>query len=129
MWGIHSVECEVPLLFPGGNILPVPYNNFTLTGHDIKTVKKYINMEDFNQPLPKLVKKRDSKLDKYKGDIDDWLEEDKKFHRKQRHTALKVFDRLKEENKKFDCSYRLVATYVAEKKRTLYSQKASSTCP
>ena len=34
MWGIHSVECEVPLLFPGGNILPVPYNNFTLTWSD-----------------------------------------------------------------------------------------------
>jgi len=29
--GIHSSECEVPLLFLGKIILPVPYNNFTLT--------------------------------------------------------------------------------------------------
>lgn len=100
-----------------------------VTGHDVKTVKKYVHQEDFNQPLPKPVKKRGSKLDKYKGDIDDWLEEDKKYHKKQRHTALKVFDRLEEKFPEFDCSYRLVATYVAEKKKTLYSQESQFYMP
>ena len=92
------------------------------TGHDVKTVKKYIQQEDFNL-IPQPVKKRRSKLDGYKGVIDSWLEEDKKIHRKQRHTALKVFTRLKEEKQGFNCSYRLVAAYVAEKKRTLYNQE------
>jgi len=95
------------------------------TGHDVKTVKKYINMEDFTQALPKPVKKRGSKLDKYKEEIDGWLEADKKARKKQRHTARRVFDRLtKIHGSDFDCSYRLVAAYVAERKKTLYSQES-----
>jgi transposase len=44
------------------------------TGYDVKTVKKYICMEDFNQPPPKLIEKRGSKLDGYKKEIDAWLD-------------------------------------------------------
>jgi len=58
-----------------------------ITGHDVKTVKKYINMKDFNQPVPKPPKIRGSKLDKYKDEIDGWLEADKQARKKQRHTA------------------------------------------
>ena len=99
------------------------------TGHDVKTVKKYVHQKDFNLPPPKPVKKRGSKLDGYKDLIDEWLEEDKKVRRKQRHTALRVFNRLQDETKGFNCSYRLVATYVAEKKRTLYSQDSQFYMP
>lgn len=100
------------------------------TGHDVKTVKKYINMEDFTQPLPKPAKKRGSKLDKYKGEIDSWLETDKQARKKQRHTAQRVFDRLAIiHGSDFDCSYRLVATYVAERKKTLYSQETQFYMP
>lgn len=49
----------------------------------------------FNQPPPEPVRKRGSKLDKYKPDIDSWLEADKLERNKQRHTALRVFNRLK----------------------------------
>ena len=56
------------------------------TGRDWKTVAKYIDMADFNEPLPVPAseKKLFPKLDPYKETIDSWLEEDKYHHRKQR---------------------------------------------
>jgi len=91
------------------------------TNHDWKTVAKYIDMEDFNEtsPLPALQKQICPKLDPYKSLIDSWLEEDKKHHRKQRHTARKIYDRLAAEVSGFDCSYRLVAEYVKHRKEEL----------
>ena len=38
---------------------------------------------------------RRSKLDLFSGNIDRILEEDQEFHRKQRHTAKKIFERLR----------------------------------
>ena len=102
-----------------------------VTGHDVKTVKKYIYMENFNEPLPKPVRKRRSKLDRYKIEIDSWLEADKQERKKQRHTALRVFKRLNEKyGPGFDCSYRLVALYVAEmciRDRNRHALNTSST--
>lgn len=92
-----------------------------VTGFDVKTVKKYIYQEDFN-PMPKVQKPRPSKLEPYKKDIDAWLEEDKQYRKKQRHTARRIFARLAEKYPAFDCSYRLVASYVAEKKLELYGE-------
>ena len=93
------------------------------TDSDVKTVKKYIIQDDFNQPSPKLKKESQSKLDPFKEEIDLWLEQDKQSRKKQRHTAIRVFKRLQQEHgDDFDCSYRLVATYVAQKRKALYSQ-------
>ncbi|MDD4768079.1 MAG: IS21 family transposase, partial [Desulfotomaculaceae bacterium] len=80
---------------------------------DWKTVQKYVDMTDFNLPEPKPSSARQfcPKLDPYKPTIDQWLEEDKQAPRKQRHTAKKVFKRLKKEVNDFDCSYRTVASY------------------
>ena len=39
------------------------------------------------------------KLDAYTGIIDGWLEGDRAVHRKQRHTAKRVFERLRDEHK------------------------------
>ena len=90
------------------------------SGFNWKTVRKYVDMEDFNIPSKNLrPDKHFSKLDLYKPTIDKWLKEDKNRSRKQRHTARRVFDRLKEKHLDFDCSYRLVAIYVAEKKKEL----------
>ena len=62
---------------------------------DRKTVRKYVEKEDWNQPLPIQVQKRPlcPKLEDFKPTIDQWLEEDKKAKRKQRHTARRVFNR------------------------------------
>ena len=90
------------------------------TGHDRKTQRDYVNMDDFSPEPPEQEKKTGvSKLDKFKPTIDEWLEEDKLHKRKQRHTAKRVHDRLCEFDG-FDCSYRLVAEYVKDKKEEIY---------
>lgn len=90
---------------------------------DWKTVRKYIDMTDFNEPNPKPASEQlfCPKLDAYKGTIDKWLEEDKQASRKQRHTAKRVFNRLKKEFPGFDCSYRTVASYYAVKRKELFN--------
>jgi len=90
------------------------------TGHDFRTVKKYIEKSDFNEPA-KRKSGRPSKLDPYKETIDTWLLEDKLTKTKQRHTAKKVYDRLRNEYRdNFDVSERTVRAYVAAKKKEIY---------
>jgi transposase len=90
---------------------------------DWKTVQKYIDKTDFNEPPPKAASKKRfcPKLDPYKAQIDEWLVEDKQAPRKQRHTATKVFKRLQREVKGFNCSYRTVAAYYAVKHKEIFS--------
>ena len=101
------------------------------TGRDWKTVAKYIDMADFNEPLPIPASEKQfcPKLDPYKPLIDNWLEEDKKHPRKQRHTATKVFNRLTKEVESFDCSYRLVAEYVKHRKEELNLKRKEGFLP
>ena len=51
------------------------------------------------------------KLDAFTGIIDAWLEEDREVHRKQRHTAKRVFERLRDEHG-FTGGYTIVKDYV-----------------
>lgn len=90
---------------------------------DWKTVQKYVDMTDFNEPAPKPASERRfcPKLDPCKPTIDKWLVEDKQAPRKQRHTAKKVFCRLKKEIPEFNCSYRTVASYYAVKHKEIFS--------
>lgn len=67
----------------------------SVTGFNWKTVKKYVDMEDFNSPPPTPEVSHDSKLDPYKPLINSWLATDKKAPRKQRHTAQRIFNRQK----------------------------------
>ena len=89
---------------------------------------KYLDMTDFNTPEPQREDPENMcpKLDAYKPLIDQWLLDDRKAPRKQRHTAKRVFKRLLAESEGFDCSYRLVAQYVAYSE---YSGAFSITCP
>jgi len=100
------------------------------TGHDRKTVVKYIDMTDFNLPAPKPSNPQDicPKLDPYKPLITQWLKADKSAPRKQRHTAKRVYKRLKK-IEGFDCSYRLVAQFVAFKKKDLNLDKTKEYIP
>jgi len=87
---------------------------------DRKTVRKYINQEDFNEEPPSSESKPGrSKLDPYKEEINSWLKEDMKARKKQRHTAVRVFQRLVEKHPEFDCSYRTVAEYVSYRKKEI----------
>jgi len=63
---------------------------------DRKTVRKYVYQEDWNTSVEVKARRSFTKLEPFKEDIDEWLEEDKKERRKQRHTAKRVYDRLRE---------------------------------
>jgi len=84
-----------------------------ITGHDFETVKKYVEKEDFNREIrPK--QKRKSKLSPYEETVKTWLVGDMHSPRKQRHTAKRVYERLKEiYGDEFDASDRSVRKMVA----------------
>src|SRR5690554_6066431 len=92
------------------------------TGHDFFTVKKFIEMEDFSPKAP-IKTERKGKTSKYRQQVKQWLINDRHAPRKQRHTAKKVFDRLKEQamknNELFDVSDRAIRTLVAELRKEL----------
>ena len=97
---------------------------------DRKTVRKYIDKEDFNiTPVPVKTRNSAAKLEPFKAVIDEWLEGDKSFKKKQRHTAKRVYDRLLAEEPDFSSSYRSVAEYVREKKACLYRAVARPSLP
>ena len=48
--------------------------------------------------------------------IDGWLEDDRRVHRKQRHTAKRVFERLRGEHG-FGGGYTIVKDYIRERER------------
>lgn len=96
------------------------------TGYAFETVKKYVEKQDFNlKHKPK--QERNGKLAPYKHHIDEWLEDDKRAKPKQRHTAQRVYNRLKElYGDAFTVSDRSVRKYVAKKKAQLYQQNKCS---
>ena len=59
---------------------------------------------------------RRPKLDPYRGVIDRILEEDRSLPKKQRHTAKRIYDRLRAEHG-FDGRYTIVKDYVRERRR------------
>jgi len=60
---------------------------------------------------------RRPRLDPYTGQIDQWLAEDKTRPRKQRHTAKRIFERLRDECG-FGGGYTIVKDYVRSRKRS-----------
>ena len=56
------------------------------------------------------------KLDGFTDIIDGWLEDDRGVHRKQRHTAKKVFERLRDEHG-FTGGYTIIKDYMRERER------------
>ena len=80
-------------------------------GMDPKTIRKYMQQEDFSPKVP-VAQMKSSKLDLYKSTIDAWLLEDAQNRYKQRHTSKRVYDRLKKMHPEFDASYATVHRYV-----------------
>lgn len=94
-----------------------------ITGHDFRTVKKYAQQDDWNEPsLPDIEPKSYPVLGPYIPIVDTWLEEDRKVPRKQRHTAKRIWDRLKEEHG-FPGGYTTVKEYVRLKKHLMRMQR------
>jgi transposase len=73
-------------------------------------------------PLPPPRKKPEGRpapaLGEYRALIDEWLEGDRRAPRKQRHTARRVWERLRDEHG-VEVSERQVRRYVRERRRAL----------
>ena len=93
-----------------------------MTKRNYRTIKKYIETEDFNEKNHKA--KRPNKSDVLRPIIREWLSEDKSRYYKQRHTAKRVYDRLKEEYPHLlNVSDRTVRTIVKEEKEKIFGSK------
>ena len=60
------------------------------------TVYKYLAMDDLSQ-RPPAPRAKGSVLDRYRPLIESWLDEDERNWRKQRHTARRIWARLRDE--------------------------------
>lgn len=58
-----------------------------MTGADQKTIRKYLEMDDFS-PKPPVKKKRQSIVEPYADIITGWLREDQNHWKKQWHTVI-----------------------------------------
>lgn len=86
------------------------------TKMSFNTVKKYAQKEDWNEEkLPNIEAQSYPVLGEYIPEIDEWLENDAKIPRKQRHTAKRIYDRIREESG-YEGSYSSVKRYVKKKK-------------
>lgn len=86
------------------------------TGFNYRTVQKYAYQENWSEgALPTLKAENYPSLGPYIPIIDVWLEEDLKLPRKQRHTAWRIFCRLRDEHG-FTGSYSSVKRYVRKKR-------------
>ena len=80
------------------------------TGRDRKTIKKFLEKKDYS-PEPPLTKARSSIVAPYEQKIRSYLKEDTQHWDKQRHTAKRIFERLRDEEG-FIGSYDSVQKYV-----------------
>ena len=86
------------------------------TGHSKNTIKKALR-EEYNGYKPRIEQPYPI-LGPYLNMIDQWLKDDKKRPKKQRHTAVRVFNRLKQEHN-FQGAETTVRRYVREAKLRL----------
>lgn len=91
-----------------------------MNGVSRDTVYKHLARDDFS-PRPPARRSAPSELDPYKPVIRQWLEDDARNWRKQRHTARRIWRRLVDEHGA-DVSEPTVGRYVAELRRRDRSQ-------
>ena len=83
-----------------------------ITGHSFETVQKYAQKENWNEDnLPDTEPTSYPVLGEFIPIVDGWLEADRKVPRKQRHTAWRLFCRLRDEYG-FRGSYSSVKRYT-----------------
>ena len=87
-----------------------------ITEHSFQTVQKYAYMEDWNEDnLPNIEPQRYPILGEYIPIINEWMENDKRIPRKQRHTAHRIYERLRDEYG-YKGKYSSVKKYVRKKR-------------
>jgi transposase len=118
------------------HVIKHKYENEGKSAHEIAgdlgfsptTVRKYLSRDDWNEAERPRRERKQPVLGAHKTTIDEWLSEDMKSPRKQRHTARRVYDRLCKE-KGYQGKYGTVQKYVAQKKDELYKSRREGCLP
>ena len=97
-------------------------------GRDSRTIKKYADMEDFNEQPKKKQTRVSRVLGPVKPIIDEWIKEDLKKKKKFRRTAKRMWEQLKELYD-FQGSARTVRHYVSIKKEELLNETDQAALP
>jgi transposase len=95
------------------------------TGKDFRTVQKYAYRENWNPPVKMKMDPCDYPvLGAHIPKINEWLEQDEREPRKQRHTISRVYQRLTKEEG-YNGSYASVKRYVNRKRAEMVKHKES----
>lgn len=86
--------------------------HFNISRDSVRKMMAYSEPPGYRRHAPV----RRPKLETLIPIIDAWLEGDRSVHRKQRHTAKRVFDRLREEHG-FTGGYTIIKDYIRERER------------
>lgn len=89
-----------------------------------RTAKKYADESNWNQSVEKM-KSRSPVMGPFMDIIDIWLEEDRLLPRKQRHTGVRMFQRLRDEYQ-FAGGQRTVLAYISKRKSELALERAKT---
>ena len=110
--GIYSVELylKVRLAVSEGMSRRQAAKQFNISRDSVAKMVSYSTPPGYQRQLPI----RRPKLDAFISTIDLWLEEDRQVPRKQRHTAKRVFDRLRDECG-FTGGYTIIKDYMRER--------------
>lgn len=92
------------------------------TGVSEPTVRKYRDIGDLSPERPARRRPESPLLEPYMDTVDGWLEEDLRCWRKQRHTAKRVFDRLRDEEG-YTGSYSTVQRYVRRRREEMRAER------
>ena len=94
------------------------------TKHHFTTVQKYAYQTNWNQSVQQMRQREFPVVQDFIPIIDEWLEQDEKEPRKQRHTITKVFNRLRDEHG-YEGSYNSVKRYYNYKKEEMKKYRES----
>lgn len=97
-------------------------------GRDPRTVKKYADMEDFNEKPNKKLTRTAPVLGPVKAILDEWIKEDQKKKKKFRRTAKRMWELLKEHHD-FKGSDRTVRDYVSTRKKDFLNEANDAALP
>lgn len=90
------------------------------------TVRKYARMEDLSPEPPRRREPESELLAPYEGTIDSWLDDDCRNWRKQRHTATRVYVRLRDEEG-YAGSYSTVQRHVKRRREGMAREPTAGT--
>lgn len=93
-----------------------------ITDLNFRTVRKYAHMDDWTPEKHERASQVYPVLGDYIPFIDEWLEDDTRQPKKQRHTAKRIFDRLRKEHG-FRGGYTCVKRYVRKKKTAMQADE------